>query len=44
MLEVCVSDILNKFMMTKVATVADSLLAIVVDGLHNSHKVPEDQC
>ena len=31
-------------MMTKVSEVAENVVAIVTDGLLNSHKVPEDQC
>ena len=38
------SDILNKYLMSKSDIIVNNLISIVQDGLHNSKKVPIDLC
>ena len=44
LIDLCVSDILNKYMMLKSSLLVKTLISIVEDGLHNSKKVPIDSC
>ena len=44
MIEQCVSDILLKYMLQQSKLLATHLVMMVTDALHNSKRVPHDQC